>query len=618
MLRAAINMTNRMKDLSALSLDSLNSSPSVAADNVGGVGQRTPKRIRGQYLKEFGVEAVTPTGQSPKAPNGLGMNGGKKKVELLSRDSSIEREKQRVSDHKRKIERNTPISPDMSRSDEEIDKEREGNRNRDRDRDMDKENGIHTQSLKEMMNKVRRLENELIRHDKGNNKTIGTGIEIGIGVGMSQRDDSENQKNFLSDLRKRVLEVENIINDNNNHQKNLWDIERTNLLNTVQYEKDQIINLKQIQEGAVLALRTRYQKMLDQAQEALEIQTVAARNQIDRLEEILRKSQIQLQLNKIVPIKDRKDDNKSKNKDEGRGKGGERGKGGLRGYDDKNENENGKENENESESDEGVDIINDTNRSTIPSSSSSSTSTSSSSSSTAAAMLPLLSLSDSPILLSVSPIDEVSSLKILVNQTKNELEIAKKCNIEKESFNHTEIEKIKTEFSLHNSSKEKIILDLERRIIELQDEVSILNTKNQNMLTITNQSILHEKERTYVDVQKDLRDGTYDFGNELGRRRRNVDEENRKRKEDDEQEKLEEGKEEKDEEEEIKRRENKYGKKNKNETESDNEKNKEKGVDIGKQKQFELLICLKQAEDQIFHLERKYEAKCIEFEEKLR
>ena len=55
-----------------------------------------------------------------------------------------------------------------------------------------------------------------------------------------------------------------------------------------------------------------------------------------------------------------------------------------------------------------------------------------------------------------------------------------------------------------------------------------------------------------------------------------------------------------------------------NNNNNNNDNNKEKGVDIGKQKQFELVICLKQAEDQIFHLERKYEAKCIEFEEKLR
>jgi hypothetical protein len=57
-----------------------------------------------------------------------------------------------------------------------------------------------------------------------------------------------------------------------------------------------MVEVKQSQELAVHTLRARYQSMLDRAQEALEIQTCAAREQIDRLEDLLRQAHMQVSL----------------------------------------------------------------------------------------------------------------------------------------------------------------------------------------------------------------------------------------------------------------------------------------------------------------------------------
>jgi hypothetical protein len=104
---------------------------------------------------------------------------------------------------------------------------------------------------------------------------------------------------LLGDLRARLLGVEKSMNDNLSDQRALWDAERMMLNRTVQDSKNQIIENKMTSESALQSLRVRYQSMLDQAQRALEIQTSAARSQIDRLEDALRKARQQEQMDRI-------------------------------------------------------------------------------------------------------------------------------------------------------------------------------------------------------------------------------------------------------------------------------------------------------------------------------
>jgi hypothetical protein len=104
---------------------------------------------------------------------------------------------------------------------------------------------------------------------------------------------------LLGDLRARLLGVEKSMNDNLSDQRALWDAERMMLNRTVQDSKNQVIENKMTSESALQSLRVRYQAMLDQAQRALEIQTSAARSQIDRLEDALRKARQQEQMDRI-------------------------------------------------------------------------------------------------------------------------------------------------------------------------------------------------------------------------------------------------------------------------------------------------------------------------------
>jgi hypothetical protein len=134
-------------------------------------------------------------------------------------------------------------------------------------------------SLEALINRVKLLEGELRN------------------VAFSEGDMSENQ---LIDLRTRVAEVEKVMNDNLLRQKGLWGIERANLARLIKDREEQIAEVKQSQELSVLTLRARYQSMLDRAQEALEIQTCAAREQIDRLEDLLRQTQMQAQKDRLA------------------------------------------------------------------------------------------------------------------------------------------------------------------------------------------------------------------------------------------------------------------------------------------------------------------------------
>lgn len=143
----------------------------------------------------------------------------------------------------------------------------------------------------------------------------GSGVGTGVGTGVSVASILSSMKQLegellvtggperhimlLGDLRARLLGAEKSMNDNLSDQRALWDAERTMLNRTVQDNKNLLVENKMTQESAVQSLRVRYQSMLDQAQRALEIQTSAARTQIDRLEDALRKARQQEQMDRI-------------------------------------------------------------------------------------------------------------------------------------------------------------------------------------------------------------------------------------------------------------------------------------------------------------------------------
>jgi len=80
----------------------------------------------------------------------------------------------------------------------------------------------------------------------------------------------------------------------------MWDQERVRLTAQINALEAQRAETKERQEAAVQALRARYQTMLDESQAALEMQTDAAREQIDRLSDLLRQAQHQLQMERIA------------------------------------------------------------------------------------------------------------------------------------------------------------------------------------------------------------------------------------------------------------------------------------------------------------------------------
>ena len=79
-----------------------------------------------------------------------------------------------------------------------------------------------------------------------------------------------------------------------------WDAERGKLVSQVQDLEQQVTDLRSAQENSTQALRARYQTMLDQAQEALEMQSSAANEQMDRLGGLLQQSQSQLQMERLA------------------------------------------------------------------------------------------------------------------------------------------------------------------------------------------------------------------------------------------------------------------------------------------------------------------------------
>ena len=589
------------------------------------IERHTPTRIQGQTPSIMGTEtpAPAPKGQFLSSTKGLGMSGRRAKGGL-DRGGSLERGRQKegVDKSEKKKGRGYSLSLERRRS---SDQETESGREREREwervkgkegervKEIDDE--VHVRSLKDMMRKVQQLEGEL--SGKGSNQSNKMGI-------IGTKNIPEKEVYLLTDLRTRVLEVERVMTDNQSHLKDLWDSERTTLLNAVHHSKSQIENLKLIHDGAILAVRSRYQNMLNRAQEALEIQTAAAREQIDRLEEMLRKTQLQIQLSRINPIGDVKSSEDRREKEKLIGRNEDEGsvceneseddkdaartdRTGSIPAPDKKKNEkliSKEETRKKSKRRKGDNINLDEyallssshikNVDETPQTRSLFSSSSDNSSSSSASVSPSLSMAQSK---------EISAMRRLVVQTELELESAKICKRETETASIIEIEKMKSEISLQNDSHHKVVVELEKRVLDLQTEILMLNNNTERMILYSN-----EKERTYVDVQNDMRDGVYTSGEELGRRKRDEEGRDRKKLEEVEQErrrKYEEDREKEREEEREKRR-------------VEEEIYQRKKNDIEKQKNFELTVALKQAEDHILNIDRKYEVKCFEMEEMIR
>ena len=602
----------------------------------------TPTRIQGQTpsIMETETPALAPKGQFLSTTKGLGMSGRRTKGGL-DRGGSLERGRQKEGVDKSEKKRGRGYSLSLERkrsSDQETvrDRERERERVRGKEREKEIDDEVHVRSLKDMVRKVQQLEGEL--SGKGSNQINKVGITIGT------KNIPEKEVYLLTDLRTRVLEVERVMTDNHSHLKDLWDSERTNLLNAVQHSKSQIENMKLIHDGAILAVRSRYQNMLDQAQEALEIQTAAAREQIDRLEEMLRKTQLQIQLSKINPIGDVKISGDRREKEKLRGQNEDEGsvrdnksdndqdaartdRTGSRPVPDKKKNENlisKEETKKKSNRRKGNNINLDEyallsslkikNVDGTPQTLSLFSSSSDNSSSSSASVSPSLSMAQSK---------EISAMRRLVVQTELELESAKICEREIETASIIEIEKMKSELSLQNEFHHKVVVELEKRVLDLQTEIFMLKNNTERMILYSN-----EKERTYVDVQNDMRDGVYNSGGELGRRRRDEEEGDRKNIEEVEQERRrnhEEDREKEREKEKEKEREREREREREKKREEEREKRRDeeemyqrKKNDIEKQKNFELTVALKEAEDKILNSERKYEMKCFEMEEMIR
>ena len=267
----------------------------------------------------------------------------------------------------------------------------------------------------------------------------------------------EKQLYLLSDLRSRVVEVERVMSDNLTHQRSLWESERVTLSRAVQGSKEQIEELKHSQEGAVHALRTRYQGMLDQAQSALETQTGAARGQIDRLEELLRRSQLQVQISRLNPVDEDSLDLFGKQRGRSEERKDSSSGGGVRDSGDRGKGDR-------VDTPQTADNLKTPHTQSTRSASSqqpqSHTSSSSSSSPSAAQM------------------EEMITMRRLVHQTKDELDTARKCVKEIEARNVLEVEEMIKEYSLQSEAHDCTVRELEKKNQELQDEIFALNNTN--------------------------------------------------------------------------------------------------------------------------------------------
>lgn len=247
----------------------------------------------------------------------------------------------------------------------------------------------------------------------------------------------KQQLGLLRDLHCRAVDIEHLMTDSLSDQQSVWIAERESLSQALYDSKNQIQDLKHTHDGAVGALRTRYQSMLDQAQGALEIQTRAARAQIDRLEEALRRAQQEAQMERLrTPSSAQHAERDSRERSEGAAEGAS-----LRAEGDRR----------------AVEPADTRISSPMPS--------------------PMPSPSQAEALQSSiaainrSHIEEVLALKRLVQQTNVELESARAASREAQSTHTAELQDLLREITAQNENHDDTVAVLEGSIKEMQDDI---------------------------------------------------------------------------------------------------------------------------------------------------
>jgi hypothetical protein len=95
---------------------------------------------------------------------------------------------------------------------------------------------------------------------------------------------------LLRDLRQRVIELEKNLVEEFDTQRAAWEREREQLLRASQHRSDETEQLRSGHGKVIDNIRRRYEDALNQSQDAVEMQTATAKEQINRLEELLRRT----------------------------------------------------------------------------------------------------------------------------------------------------------------------------------------------------------------------------------------------------------------------------------------------------------------------------------------
>lgn len=241
------------------------------------------------------------------------------------------------------------------------------------------------------------------------------------------------QLGLLRDLHCRAVDIEHLMTDSLSDQQTVWIAERESLSQALHDSKNQIQDLKHSHDGAVSALRTRYQNMLDQAQGALEIQTRAARAQIYRLEEALRRTQQEAQVERLRTSSSAQHvERDNRERSEGAAEGTPfRGEGNRR----------------------AAEQADTRLSSPMPSPSQAE------------------ALQSSIAAINRSHIEEVLALRRLVQQTNDELESARAASREAQSTHTAELQDLLREITAQNESHDDTVAVLEGSIKEMQDDI---------------------------------------------------------------------------------------------------------------------------------------------------
>jgi hypothetical protein len=121
-------------------------------------------------------------------------------------------------------------------------------------------------------------------------QSLSTRVRM-IEADFSDENVPERHMFLLRDLRARMSEIEQTVVEDIDKQKQNFVLEREKMHLAFQEQKEETEALKAGQEANSLGIKRRYEDALNQAQEALETQSTAANIQIERLEELLQKTQ---------------------------------------------------------------------------------------------------------------------------------------------------------------------------------------------------------------------------------------------------------------------------------------------------------------------------------------